>query len=154
MISAARYISKKTKFGKFKDNFLSFEKLGTVGKIATNGLDSMITDSANSAAAYMSGQKGWVNSLNVYADTSSPTLDDAKVETIAEYIRRTRPGMCIGVVTTAAVQDATPASVWSHTRRRSDFPIITDQASPDGIIYTIVYPSIQLFQSYVDTTSC
>eukprot|EP00842_Homolaphlyctis_polyrhiza_P002015 jgi/Hompol1/2814/HPOL_006209-RA len=126
MIAAARYISKPTKFGKFGDNFLEIEKLGAIGKVATNGIDAIITDSANSASAYLSGQKGWVNGLNVYSDTSASTLDDPKVETLAEYIRRTRPGMCIGVVTTAEVQDATPAAVYAHTRSRYD-TVITDQ---------------------------
>ncbi|KAI8923717.1 alkaline-phosphatase-like protein [Entophlyctis helioformis] len=101
--------------------------LGTIGKIATNGLESMLTDSANSAATYASGQKGWANSLNVYSDTSDDTLDDPKVETITEYIRRTRNNMCIGVVSTAEIQDATPAAFYSHTRRRSDYGPITDQ---------------------------
>ncbi|KAI9330360.1 alkaline-phosphatase-like protein [Zopfochytrium polystomum] len=129
MIAAARYISKNTKFGKFEngDGFLNMESMGTIGKIATNGIDSFITDSANSAGAYLSGHKSWVNGLNVYSDTSSDTLDDPKVETLAEVIRRTRPGMCIGVVTTANVADATPAAVYSHTRRRNDEPAIIDQ---------------------------
>ncbi|KAJ3284778.1 hypothetical protein HK104_009773 [Borealophlyctis nickersoniae] len=127
MISAARYISKKTTFGKFGDNFLAMERLGSIGKIATNGIDAIITDSANSASAYNTGHKSWVNAMGVYADTSPDTLDDPKVETIAEIIRRERPGMCIGIVTTAAVQDATPAAVFAHTRRRSDMGVITDQ---------------------------
>ena len=63
MISAARYISRKTAFGKvsrnwsagagtmqnsqndlpkFGDNFLDMEKLGTIGKVATNGIDAMV----------------------------------------------------------------------------------------------------------------
>ncbi|KAI8923248.1 alkaline-phosphatase-like protein [Entophlyctis helioformis] len=127
MISAARYISKKTSHGKFGDNFLEIEKLGTIGKIATNGIESILTDSANSAATYASGHKSWANALNVYSDTSDDTLDDPKVETITEYIRRTRNNMCIGVVSTAEIQDATPAAFFSHTRRRSDYPSITDQ---------------------------
>ncbi|ORY51242.1 alkaline phosphatase-like protein [Rhizoclosmatium globosum] len=131
MISAARYISRNTKFGKFKngDGFLDIEKFDGAGKIATNGLDSIITDSANSAAAYSSGHKGWVNTLNVYADTSkNDQLDDAKVEAITEIIRRVRPGMCIGVVTTASVADATPAAFFAHTRARGQADIIIDQA--------------------------
>ncbi|KAJ2998149.1 hypothetical protein HDV02_004741 [Globomyces sp. JEL0801] len=126
MISAARYLSKPTKFGKFGDQFLNMEK-GVIGRVATNGIDSIITDSANSAAAYLSGQKGWAGSLNVYSDTSKDTFDDPKVETLAEYIRSSRPDMCIGVVTTASVQDATPASVYAHTRDRNNAKEITDQ---------------------------
>ncbi|KAH6594406.1 hypothetical protein BASA50_006653 [Batrachochytrium salamandrivorans] len=127
MISAARYLSKSTNFGKFGSNFLEIEKLGTIGKIATNGIDAIITDSANSAAAYLTGQKGWSGALNVYADTSADALDDPKVESLAEYIRGNRPDMCIGIVTTAAVYDATPASVYSHTRERGEYAAVTEQ---------------------------
>ncbi|KAJ3100396.1 hypothetical protein HDU96_010357 [Phlyctochytrium bullatum] len=128
-ISAARYLAKETKFGKFDlgGGFLTMEKFDNMGKIATNGIDSMLTDSANSAAAYNNGQKTYVNALNVYADTSANTFDDTKVETLASIIRRTRPNMCIGVVTTAAVYDATPAAVYSYTRSRNDYDFIVDQ---------------------------
>ncbi|KAI9351420.1 alkaline-phosphatase-like protein [Obelidium mucronatum] len=131
MISAARYISRNTKFGKFAngEGFLEMEKWDTMGKISTNGIDAIITDSANSAAAYTSGHKGWVNTLNVYADTTTgDQLDDAKVETITEVIRRVRPGMCIGIVTTASVVDATPAAFYGHTRSRSQGDVLVDQA--------------------------
>ncbi|KAI9344392.1 alkaline-phosphatase-like protein [Obelidium mucronatum] len=131
MISAARYLSRNTKFGKFSkgDGFLEMEKWDAMGKISTNGLDSIITDSANSAATYSSGQKGWVNTLNVYADTTTgDDLDDPKVEIITEVIRRVRPGMCIGVVSTASIVDATPAAFYSHTRSRGQGDIIADQA--------------------------
>ena len=129
MISAARMISKSTRFGKFQDNVLNLEKLGgSIGKIMTNGIDSIMTDSANSAAAYNSGQKGWSSSLNVYADTSENPIDDPKVETLAEYIKSYRPGMCVGIVTTAAIQDATPAAVYSHTRSRYDKALLTEQS--------------------------
>ncbi|KAJ3069238.1 hypothetical protein HDU98_007701 [Podochytrium sp. JEL0797] len=131
MISAARYISKTTKFGKFAngDGFLEMEKWDTMGKIATNGLDAIITDSANSAAAYTSGQKGWVNTLNVYADTTTQdSLDDPKVEVLAEVIRRMRPNMCIGVVSTASIVDATPAAMFGHTRSRGQGQVLVDQA--------------------------
>ncbi|TPX31308.1 alkaline phosphatase [Synchytrium microbalum] len=128
-ISAARLISKATRFGKYgpDNNWLNIEKLGNIGKVMPNGLDSMITDSANSASTYASGQKGWVNGLNVYADTSAATLDDPKTETLPSMIRRLRPNMCIGIVTTSEVQDATPAAWASYTRRRADKNYITDQ---------------------------
>ncbi len=41
-----------------------------LGFLSTNGYDSIITDSANSAASYASGHKGPVNSLNVYGDSN------------------------------------------------------------------------------------
>jgi alkaline phosphatase len=99
----------------------------TIGKVMTNGMDSIITDSANSASSYQNGHKGFVNALNVNGDTSADTLDDPKIETMAEILRRNRPNTCIGVVSTAEIQDATPASVFAHTRRRGDKAIITVQ---------------------------
>jgi alkaline phosphatase len=50
-----------------------------------------------------------------------------RVETISELLKRTR-GLAIGVVTTSEVQDATPAAVFAHTRRRSEYADIMDQA--------------------------
>ncbi|KAJ3127526.1 hypothetical protein HK098_006204 [Nowakowskiella sp. JEL0407] len=128
MISAARYLSRATIFGKFKDNFLAMETLGSIGKVSTNGYDSMLTDSANSAMAYNTGNKGAVNALGSYTDTSASNDDDPKLETLAEILRRERPNMCVGVVTTSEIQDATPAAVWAHTRARGDKANITSQA--------------------------
>ncbi|KAI8812062.1 alkaline-phosphatase-like protein [Cladochytrium replicatum] len=127
MVAAARYLSRATRFGKFGSNFLEMETLGSIGRIITNGYDSIITDSANSAAAYNTGHKAAVNALGSYSDTSSSSDDDPKVETLAEIIRRERPGMCVGVVTTAEIQDATPAAVWAHTRLRSAKGQISEQ---------------------------
>ncbi|KAI8812061.1 alkaline-phosphatase-like protein [Cladochytrium replicatum] len=127
MISAARFLSHPTTFGKFGDNKMTMEKLPSMGRVATNGYDSMITDSANSASAYNTGHKAMVNALGTYTDTSSDSNDDPKVETLAEIIRRERPEMCIGIVTTSNVQDATPAALFAHTRSRSDSTRITAQ---------------------------
>ncbi|KAI8911682.1 alkaline-phosphatase-like protein [Gorgonomyces haynaldii] len=127
VMNAARYLSLETKFGKFGKNLLAMDRLGSVGTVLTNGIDSMLTDSANSAMTYNSGHKGWAGSLNVYSDTSSATLDDPKVESLAEYIRSYKSDMCVGIVTTAEVQDATPAAVFAHTRSRDEKAIITDQ---------------------------
>lgn len=64
------------------------------------------------------------------------SLDDPKQETIAELLRRTT-GKSIGVVSDAEIEDATPASVVGHTRRRADKARIVDMfysVKPDVII--------------------
>ena len=48
--------------------------------------------------------------------TPSP-FDDPKMETIAELFKRKRGGP-IGMVSTAQIADATPASLCAHTRDR------------------------------------
>ncbi|KAJ9081599.1 hypothetical protein DSO57_1012929 [Entomophthora muscae] len=130
MITAARVMAKKQRFGKYFDKF-EMDKTDYVGLIHTHSLDSMMTDSANSASAYHTGHKTAVNALGVYPDSSPNNFDDPKQELLAELARRRsaeRGGkMAIGIVTTAEVQDATPAAVFSHTRRRETKAEILDQ---------------------------
>ncbi|MBR3193986.1 alkaline phosphatase, partial [Bosea sp. (in: a-proteobacteria)] len=56
-----------------------------------------------------------------YCAKNALTLDHPKVETISEVIKRKRAGMAIGVVTNSEIEDATPAAMVAHTRRRSDY---------------------------------
>ena len=63
------------------------------------------------------------------------------MELITEQIRRLRPGMAIGIVTTSEIQDATPAAFWAHTRRRSDKKEITAQLL-EGLGLGAVMPDV------------
>jgi alkaline phosphatase len=101
-----------------------------------------MTDSANSAYSYASGHKSMMNALGVYSDSNTNDMDDPKVELITERIRRDLPGMAIGVVTTAEIQDATPAAWWAHTRRRSNKAEITYQMLYGQDSYGPVVPDV------------
>ncbi|ORX99243.1 alkaline phosphatase-like protein [Basidiobolus meristosporus CBS 931.73] len=129
MISAARVISRKNVNGKYQ-KWMQMDRMEEMGHVIPCGLDALITDSANSASAYNTGHKSSVNGLGVYADTSDDPFDDPKQELLAELLRRREKKQggpaAIGVVTTAEVQDATPAAVVSHTRRRGTKAEITD----------------------------
>ena len=120
----ARIIGKGMQEGKFND-VLEMEKMPNLALITTSGYDSLVTDSANSASAYATGNKAAVNAFGVYADSTKDPFDDPKVENIIEITKRTR-GMATGLVTTADVTDATPAAMLSHTRRRSEMNFIAD----------------------------
>ncbi len=100
--------------------------------VGTAGVDSVITDSANSASAYTTGHKSSVNALGVYADRTPDTLDDPRVETITSLVKR-RLGMAVGVVTNTEVEDATPAAMVAHTRRRSDYDPIVGMFHESGV---------------------
>ncbi|OAD68755.1 hypothetical protein PHYBLDRAFT_136301 [Phycomyces blakesleeanus NRRL 1555(-)] len=126
MITAARAVAKAHTSGKYHE-FLSFESFDNLGHVITNSVDSLTTDSANSASAYSTGHKSSVNALSVYCDSSEDPFDDPKVESITELIRRRQPNKAIGIVTTAYGQDATPAAFVSHTRKRSTYQEISDQ---------------------------
>jgi len=87
--------------------------------LSTQGTDSIITDSANAAHAYTTGHKSCVNALGVYCSRATSTLDHPKVETITSLAKRR--GMAVGAVTNSEIEDATPAAMVAHTRRRSDY---------------------------------
>ncbi|KXN68393.1 alkaline phosphatase [Conidiobolus coronatus NRRL 28638] len=129
MITAARTLSRKSIHGKYF-NKLHLDNLDYIGQILTHSVDSIMTDSANSASAYNSGHKSAANALGVYPDSSADEFDDPKVELLGELAkRRTRRNggpMGVGITTTAEVQDATPAAVFAHTRRRDNKKQITD----------------------------
>jgi alkaline phosphatase len=125
-ITAARILSKGIKEGKYA-GLLEMDQMDFRGLVTTSGVDSIATDSANSMSAYMTGHKSSVNAMGVYAANDPDPNRHPRVETVAELFKRTR-GMGIGVVTTSEIQDATPAAVWAHTRRRSEYAEIMDQA--------------------------
>lgn len=123
-VTIARIMSKGMTEGKY-NGLLEMDTMEQRAIVTTSGMDSVVTDSANSASAYSTGHKSAVNALGIYPDNTEDTLDDPKVETLAEMLKRTR-GASIGVVSTSEIQDATPASVVSHTRRRDDKQEITE----------------------------
>src|SRR5262249_33246014 len=99
---------------------LAIDDMPHMALVATAGSDSIITDSANSASAYATGHKSAVNAMGVYADRTLDPLDDPKVETITSLVKR-RLGMGIGIITNTEIEDATPAAMVAHLRRRSEY---------------------------------
>ena len=89
---------------------MAMDKFPVLGHAMTHSLDSMITDSANSATALYTGHKSSVNALGVYADSSPNPLDDPKIQSIAELFHEVRGGG-VGIVSTAFIADATPGAL-------------------------------------------
>lgn len=116
--TGARIMSKGMTEGKANGR-LNMDDLDRMAFIGTSATNAVATDSANTMSAYMTGHKTAVNALGVYADRTKNSLDDPKVETIAEALRRTTK-KSIGVISTAEIEDATPAAVVAHTRLRAD----------------------------------
>jgi alkaline phosphatase len=129
--TAARILSKGISEGKYQGK-LAMDSMPHMALVGTSGVDSVITDSANGAAAFTTGHKSSVNALGVYADRTPDTLDDPKVETVSSLVKR-KLNMTVGVVTNTEVEDATPASMVAHTRRRSDYDVIVKQFFESGV---------------------
>lgn len=117
--TAARILSKGIVEGRYGGE-LAIDDMPYMALVSTAGTDSIVTDSANSMSAFATGHKSCVNALGVYCARNKNTLDHPKVETISEIVKRTR-GMSVGVVTNTEIEDATPAGMVAHTRRRSDY---------------------------------
>jgi len=122
---AARLLSKGIVEGRAGGK-LAIDDMPQMALVATAGSDSIITDSANAASAYATGHKAAVNAMGVYADRTANPLDDPRVETLASLAKR-RLGVSIGIVTNTEVEDATPAAVIAHTRRRAAYDDIVAQ---------------------------
>ena len=129
--TAARILTAGIAEGRYHGG-LAMDSMTNMALVGTAGVDSIITDSANSASAYTTGHKSSVNALGVYADRTPDTLDDPKVETLTSLIKRSRK-MAVGVVTNTEVEDATPAAMVAHTRRRSDYDPIVGMFHASGV---------------------
>ncbi|MCA6118686.1 alkaline phosphatase [Bradyrhizobium sp. WSM 1738] len=132
---AARLLSKGIAEGKSLGK-LAIDDMPHMALVATAGSDSIITDSANSASAYATGHKSAVNAMGVYADRTKDPLDDPKVETIASLVKR-RLNMAVGIVSNTEIEDATPAAMLAHTRRRAEYDPIVEQyfaAKPEVLL--------------------
>lgn len=117
--TAARMLSKGYDEGGKLKGKLAIDEMPYMALLTTQGTDSIVTDSANSASAYTTGHKSCVNALGVYCSRAAGTLAHPAVETIAEVAKR--HGMATGAVTNSEVEDATPAAMSAHTRRRADY---------------------------------
>ena len=125
MRTAARLISKPIVEGRAEP--LALEQMTVQGMSRTTSFDSIITDSAPGMASIISGVKQSNNAIQVSIDnTPEDALDNPRIETIFEYMKRVH-GWKIGVVTDAFLVDATPASAQAHNRARRNYLNIAQQ---------------------------
>jgi alkaline phosphatase len=122
--TGARLLSKGIDQGKSLGK-LAIDDMPHMALVATAGSDSIITDSANSASAYATGHKTASGAMGVYADRTANPFDDPKVEPIGRLVKRR--DIALGIVTNTEIEDATPAAMAAHTRRRDTFNQIVEQ---------------------------
>lgn len=119
--TAARIVSRGQTFGK-TNGPLAMDTLGVTGLVMTSSLNATVTDSAPGMSSYATGHKANNNHVGVYPDNTPDHFDNPRVEYVGEMLRRTRGrGFNVGLVTTAAVIDATPAGNAVHTSFRDAY---------------------------------
>jgi alkaline phosphatase len=134
--TAARILAKGVVEGRYGGD-LAIDDMPHMALVSTSGTDSLVTDSANSMSAYATGHKSCVNAMGVYCATAKSAAGYPRVETIAELVKRRNGGMAVGVVTNTEIEDATPAAMVAHVRRRSAYDDIVRmfyEARPEVIM--------------------
>ncbi len=130
---AARIVAQSSN-GRFRGGFFDqnqqMDSMPVTGMVMTYALDHLVSDSANSATAWSTGNRTVYGAVGALPDgndfrfdardvsgTKQFALDNPRVETLWEYLKR-RYGYKTGIVTTSDVTDATPAGAASHTISR------------------------------------
>ena len=114
--TAARIVSKGVTQGKSNDP-LAIDTLPVTGIVTTHSLNSIVTDSAPGAHCYSTGNKANNGQEGVFPDDTTDKWDNPRVEHMGSYLARTQ-GKWLGIVTTADVEDATPAAFAVSTQDR------------------------------------
>lgn len=100
-------------------NLLSFERFPALALVRTYSADNLVTDSAAGASALLTGHRTLNGALGLgdriaFGDCAS--AKGQKARTLAEAAKAA--GLAVGVVSNAAITDATPASLYAHTPSR------------------------------------
>jgi len=135
--TAARIVSRGQTYGK-TNGPLAMDTLGVTGLVMTSSLNATVTDSAPGMSSYVTGHKANNNQVGVYPDNTPDHFDNPRVEYLGELLERTRgAGFNVGIVTTAAVIDATPAGNVVHTSFRDAYYDIAtrlfDERAANGV---------------------
>jgi len=105
---------------------LEMDRFPGTGLVSTHSLNSIITDSAPGMACYSTGNHASNGQEGVYPAHVANPFFAPRVEYLAEYLHRVK-GTSLGLVTTADVEDATPAANAVHTANRNSGTGIVDQ---------------------------
>lgn len=114
--TAARLVKQGSYQGKSMGR-LNIDTMPNTALLMTASLDSIITDSAPGAACYSTGNKSNNGQEGVFPDDTADKWDNPRVEHMGNFLARTQ-GKALGIITTADVEDATPASFAIHTQDR------------------------------------
>ena len=123
--TAARIVRYGVTNGSSND-YLAMDKFPGTGLVTTHSLNSIITDSAPGMSGYVTGNHQNNNQEGVFPSHVTNPFFGPRVEYLSEFLHRTQ-GKSLGIVTTADIEDATPAANAVHTANRNNGTGICDQ---------------------------
>jgi len=107
---------------------LTLTQLQDIGFSKTASTDDLVTDSAAGATAMATGTKTHNRAIGV-------NQNDEKLKNITEIL--SARGFTNGIITTDAIDGATPASFYAHRRERDDAEGILSDLSTSGVDFFI-----------------
>ncbi len=119
-LTAARIFEGQRRGVDGPSNLLAFERFPNLALVRTFSADAIVTESAAGATSLLTGHRSLNGVLGVSDKVIRFDCASSKatsVPTLAELAKRR--GMATGVVSTAAITDATPASLYAHVPTRT-----------------------------------
>ena len=129
-ITAMRIYAGQKRGQSGEENVLPFEKFENVALVKTYNSNAQVPDSAGTATAIHSGTKTRIGMLGVGPDTEFGSCASAQANALPVLGEEAKKnGLALGVVSTARITHATPASVYA---RAADRDWESDAAMPAG----------------------
>lgn len=114
-VTAARILEGQLKGGTGEENSLAFERMPWVGLAKTYSVNAQVPDSAATATALLSGVKTLSEVVGVDAGVTVGDCQSVAGHTVPTLLEIAEAaGRATGVVTTARITHATPASAYAH----------------------------------------
>ncbi len=123
--TAARLVRYGVTAGDPKD-WLAMDRMPGTGLLTTHSLNSIITDSAPGMSCYTTGNHQNNNQEGVFPAKVTNPFFGPRVEYLGHYLHRVK-GTSLGIVSTADIEDATPAANAVFTANRGAGTGICDQ---------------------------
>lgn len=118
-LTAARILDGQQRGQSGEENYLSFETWGHSALIKTYNENAQVPDSAGTATALHTGVKSHIGAISVYPRQGvEACAQDAAVPATTLERAKAR-GMSAGIVSTARLTHATPATAYAHAPYRS-----------------------------------
>lgn len=101
------------------ENLLSFEHFPDAALVRTYSTDAQVPDSANTASAMVTGYKTRNGAISVLADQYLDVCDGTATPPATLIELAESRGLATGIISSARITHATPASTYAHSVSRS-----------------------------------
>ncbi len=118
-VTAARILEGQNRGMKGEENILSWEKFSNVALSKTYNTNQQVADSAGTATAIMTGVKSKAGVISVDQSITRGDCTSSKDHHATSFLELAeKSGMATGLITTARLTHATPATAYAHVPER------------------------------------